>query len=66
VSLPDFEAAGSPLARDLRQKLLHAVREKPGGALFTPEDDYYVNNWAWLGLAITDGRAVNLWRDLAS
>ena len=61
--LPAFEAAGSPLVRDLLEKLRHAVREKPGGGFFDLEDDYYVNNWSWFGLAFGDGRAVNLWRD---
>jgi len=51
------------LVRDLLEKLRHAVREKRGGGFFDLEDDYYVNNWSWFGLAFADGRAVNLWRD---
>lgn len=61
--LPAFQAAGSPLARDALEKLRRAVRQDPGGAFFDLKDDYYLNNWAWFGLLIGKGRAVNLWRD---
>jgi endoglucanase len=60
--LPALEAAGSPLARDALEKLRRAVRQDPGGAFFDLKDDYYLNNWAWFGLLIGKGRAVNLWR----
>ena len=60
--LPAFEAAGSPLAHDLLEKLHRTVRDEPGGAFLDLKDDYYVNNWAWFGLALGGGRAVNLWQ----
>ncbi|MGH7428500.1 MAG: glycosyl hydrolase family 8 [Candidatus Methylomirabilaceae bacterium] len=60
--LAAFQVAGSPLARDLLNKLLASVRRDANGAFFEPKNDYYVNNWAWFGLLLGGGRAVNLWR----
>jgi endoglucanase len=61
--LAAFLVAGSPVARDLLDRLLAGVRPDSGGAFFAPSDDYYLNNWAWFGLLLGGGGAINLWRE---
>ena len=61
--LPAFQAAGSPLARDLVERLNRSIRQEPGGIFLDLKDDYYANNWVWFGLLLGEGRAINLWRD---
>ncbi len=49
-------AAGDrPFAGELAQKILSFYREKDGWAYFEAPDNYYANNWAWLGLALYAG-----------
>jgi endoglucanase len=47
---PDF-------ARQLAEKILSFYREKDDVAYFVEPDNYYANNWAWLGLALYAGWA---------
>lgn len=39
----------------LAQKILSFYQEKDGQAFFEAPDNYYANNWAWLGLALYAG-----------
>lgn len=48
-----------PLAREAAVKILAFYREAPDGGYFNRPDDYYGNNWAWLGLAAYRGRIVS-------
>jgi len=49
-------AAGDrDFAGQLAQKILTFYHEKDGRAYFVSPDNYYVNNWAWLGLALYAG-----------
>jgi len=42
-------------ARQMAAKVLSFYREQGGQAFFVSPDNYYVNNWAWLGLALYNG-----------
>ncbi len=59
--LPALQAAGSPLAETVRGRIRRAVQQHPGGAFFDLPEDYYLNNWAWLGLLAGEGLATDLW-----
>jgi len=49
-------AAGDrPFAREMAEKVLDFYQEKGGEAFFVSRDNYYANNWAWLGLALYAG-----------
>jgi len=61
--LAAFLVADSPAAPDLLEKLRGSVRRDTGGAFFAPKDDYYLNNWAWFGLLLGGGRAIDLSRE---
>jgi len=61
--LAAFLVADSPETRQILDKLRHAVRQDPEGAYFDLKDDYYLNNWAWFGMLLAGGGAVNLWRE---
>jgi endo-1,4-beta-D-glucanase Y len=43
--------------RKMAEKILAAYRQKGDQAYFQEPEDYYTNNWAWLGLALFEGRA---------
>lgn len=50
-------AAGEKdFARELAAKILSFYQERDGRAYFVAPDNYYANNWAWLGLALYAGR----------
>ena len=50
------QAAGDrDFARLLAEKILTFYHEKDGQAYFVSPDNYYANNWAWLGLALYAG-----------
>ncbi len=50
-------AAGDrDFAAQLAGKLLSFYRQEGGQAYFEAPDNYYANNWAWLGLALYAGR----------
>ena len=42
-------------ARQMAAKVLSFYQEKNGQAFFVSADNYYANNWAWLGLALYAG-----------
>ena len=42
-------------ARQMAAKVLSFYREQGGQAFFVSPDNYYANNWAWLGLALYNG-----------
>jgi endoglucanase len=42
-------------AREMAGKILSFYREEGGEAYFVSPDNYYANNWAWLGLALYAG-----------
>jgi endoglucanase len=49
-------AAGDiPFAREMAEKVLSFYQEEGGEAYFVSRDNYYANNWAWLGLALYAG-----------
>jgi endoglucanase len=49
-------AAGDrDLARQMAEKILSFYRENDGQAYFEAPDNYYAQNWAWLGLATYAG-----------
>ncbi len=49
-------AAGDrPFARQMAGKILSFYREEGEHAYFAAPDNYYANNWAWLGLALYAG-----------
>jgi endoglucanase len=49
-------AAEDPdLARQMAVKILSFYQEKDGQAYFESPDNYYAQNWAWLGLALYAG-----------
>jgi len=49
-------AAGDrKLTRQMADKILSFYREKNGQAYFEAPDNYYAQNWAWLGLALYAG-----------
>jgi endoglucanase len=51
-------AAGDrDFARQMGLKILSFYREYGSQAYFESPDNYYANNWAWLGLALYAGRA---------
>lgn len=51
-------AAGDlEFAREMARKILSFYREDGDEAYFDAPDNYYANNWAWLGLALYAGRA---------
>jgi endoglucanase len=51
-------AAGDrDFAREMALKILSFYREDSGQAYFEAPDNYYANNWAWLGLALYAGWA---------
>ncbi len=43
-------------AGQLAEKILSFYQEKDGRGYFVSPDNYYANNWAWLGLALYAGR----------
>lgn len=49
------------LARQAAEKILGFYQEGPEGGYFNRPDDYYGNNWAWLGLATYRGLIVPQW-----
>jgi endo-1,4-beta-D-glucanase Y len=50
-------AAGEKdFARELAAKILSFYQERNGRGYFVAPDNYYANNWAWLGLALYAGR----------
>jgi endoglucanase len=48
-------AGDQPLARQMAEKILSFYREEGEQAFFVSPDNYYANNWAWLGLALYAG-----------
>jgi endo-1,4-beta-D-glucanase Y len=48
-------AGDKDLARRLARKILDVYQGKGGQAYFVSPDNYYANNWAWLGLALYAG-----------
>ncbi len=48
-------ASDRDFARQLAEKILGFYHEKDGRAYFVSPDNYYANNWAWLGLALYAG-----------
>ncbi|MCL4501708.1 MAG: glycosyl hydrolase family 8 [Deltaproteobacteria bacterium] len=42
-------------ARQMAEKIFSFYHEKDGRAYFVSPDNYYANNWAWLGLALYAG-----------
>jgi endoglucanase len=48
-------AGDREFAGQLAQKILSFYQEKDGRAFFVTPDNYYANNWAWLGLALYAG-----------
>ncbi len=49
-------AAGDrPFAREMAKKVLSFYQEERQEAYFVSRDNYYANNWAWLGLALYAG-----------
>jgi endoglucanase len=48
-------AGEQEFARQLAQKILSSFREEGDRAYFDTPDNYYANNWAWLGLALYAG-----------
>ena len=49
-------AAGDrDLAREMAEKVLSFYQEEGEEAYFVSRDNYYANNWAWLGLALYAG-----------
>ncbi len=45
-------AGDREFARQMAKKVLSFYHEKDGKAYFVSPDNYYANNWAWLGLAL--------------
>ncbi|MHB8068730.1 MAG: glycosyl hydrolase family 8 [Desulfobaccales bacterium] len=49
-------AAGDrAFAREMAEKILSFYRQEGGDGYFVSRDNYYANNWAWLGLALYAG-----------
>ncbi len=49
-------AAGDrTFAREMAEKILSFYRQEGEDAFFVSRDNYYANNWAWLGLALYAG-----------
>jgi ABC-type polysaccharide/polyol phosphate transport system ATPase subunit len=48
-------AGDQDFARQMAEKILSFYREEKAQAYFVSEDNYYANNWAWLGLALYAG-----------
>jgi hypothetical protein len=48
-------AGDKPFAREMAEKVLSFYQEEGGEAYFVSRDNYYANNWAWLGLALYAG-----------
>jgi len=48
-------ARDQPFARQMAEKILSFYRQEGGQAYFVTPDNYYANNWAWLGLALYAG-----------
>ncbi len=49
-------AAGDQgFAGELARKIMSFYHEQDGRAYFVSPDNYYANNWAWLGLALYAG-----------
>jgi endoglucanase len=48
-------AGDKDFARQMALKILSFYREEGGQAYFEAPDNYYANNWAWLGLALYVG-----------
>jgi endoglucanase len=48
-------AGDNDFAREMALKILSFYREDHGQAYFEAPDNYYANNWAWLGLALYAG-----------
>jgi len=48
-------AGDQDFARQMARHILSFYHEKDGRAYFVAPDDYYGNNWAWLGLALYAG-----------
>jgi endo-1,4-beta-D-glucanase Y len=48
-------AGDDKFAGELAAKILSFYREEEGRAFFASPDNYYANNWAWLGLALYNG-----------
>jgi endo-1,4-beta-D-glucanase Y len=48
-------AGDQDFARQMARKIMSFYRESEGRAYFVAPDDYYGNNWAWLGLALYAG-----------
>ncbi len=42
-------------ARQMARKILSFYRQQGGAAYFEDPENYYANNWAWLGLALSAG-----------
>ena len=49
-------AGDRDFAGQMAEKILTFYHEKDGRAYFVSPDNYYANNWAWLGLALYAGR----------
>jgi endoglucanase len=50
-------AGDGDFAGELAGRILSFYRQEGGRAYFVTPDNYYANNWAWLGLALYAGRA---------
>jgi len=50
-----LSAGEQDFARQMAQKILSSYQEKDGRAYFVSADNYYADNWAWLGLALYAG-----------
>lgn len=48
-------AGDQPFAREMAEKILSFYRQEGEDAYFVSRDNYYANNWAWLGLALYAG-----------
>jgi endo-1,4-beta-D-glucanase Y len=48
-------AGDKPFAREMAEKVLSFYQEEGAEAFFVARDNYYANNWAWLGLALYGG-----------
>ena len=55
VAAAALAAGDRDFAGQMAQKILTFYHEKDGRAYFDTPDNYYANNWAWLGLALYAG-----------
>lgn len=58
--LAALRTAGAAEADLVVARLVRAARADPQGMYFDVAEDYYLNNWAWFGLLLGAGGAVNL------